>query len=166
MEDLTDLEKNVMAFIERGIPLKKRPFLDMANSLGISEDEFVFILKKLKERGIIRRIGAKIRHTKVGYISNVMVVWRVDDKDVEDIGEKMASFDFVSHCYERDTNPHFPYNLYTMIHGTSRKDCERKIEKISKQLGIYDYLSLFTKRELKKSKMVFFHQNRNDSEER
>ena len=59
---LTDLEKQVIALIQEDMPIVERPYLQMADQLGISESHLLKILHSLVERGIIRRFGATLRH--------------------------------------------------------------------------------------------------------
>ena len=123
----------------------------MAETIGSSEHELIATLKSLKASGIVRRVAAVLAHRKVTYSHNAMVLWKVDEKDVEKIGTVMASFPEVSHCYERDTGGYWAYNLYTMVHGKHYEDCMKSIEHIAHETGICDYRVLFSKREFKKT---------------
>jgi hypothetical protein len=62
----------------------------------------------------------------------------------------------VSHCYQRPRFAGFPYNLYTMIHGRSREECESAAGTISEQTGIADYALLYTTEEFKKTSPEYF----------
>ena len=46
---LTDLEKKIIALLQTDIPVVKRPFLEMAERIGITEDEFLSVLKDLDD---------------------------------------------------------------------------------------------------------------------
>jgi len=70
----------------------------------------------------------------------------------------MASFREVTHCYHRQPDGHWPYNLFTMIHGSGEEVCRRIVEKISKKTGEVDYQLLFSQRELKKTTMRYFYE--------
>ena len=74
---------------------------------------------------------------------------------VEETGKKMSAFAEVSHCYERKTNQSWPYNVFTMIHGRTKRDCQRIIERISAETGIEDCRALFTVKEFKKERVKF-----------
>lgn len=130
-------------------PLIKNPYKEIATGIGINEDDLIERLKKLKNEGVIRRIAAILYHRKASYTHNAMVVWNVET-NVAEAGEMMASFPEVSHCYERDRGGHWDYNLYTMIHGRSMKECKDIVRHISEKIGLNDYLMFFSKREFKK----------------
>ena len=153
---LTELEKKIIAMIQGDIPVTERPYLELAEKLGISEDLFIETLKGLSERGIIRRYGATLRHQKSGFTANAMVAWRVAEERTDEVGEKMASFTEVSHCYRRNPAPTWPYNLYTMVHATSEEECRECARKISEATGVTEYSLLFSRKELKKTSMKYF----------
>jgi DNA-binding Lrp family transcriptional regulator len=143
--------KNILAKLPSQFPLTERPYEEMAEIIGMNEDELIGTLKSLKTSGLLRRVAAVLYHRKVAYSHNAMVIWNVYEKDVEKIGMVMASFPEVSHCYERDTGGYWAYNLYTMVHGKHYEDCIRSVESIADQTGIKDYRILFSKREFKKT---------------
>jgi len=64
----------------------------------------------------------------------------------------------VSHCYQRPSFEGFDCNLYTMIHGASREDCESAARRISERTGITDYTLLYTTAEFKKTSAVYFRE--------
>ena len=75
--------KNILAKIPSQFPLTDRPYKEMAETIGMSEDELIDTLKSLKASGVLRRVAAVLAHRKVAYSHNAMVVWKVDEKDVE-----------------------------------------------------------------------------------
>ncbi len=85
-----------------------------------------------------------------------MVAWRVDETRVQDVGSIMASFDEVTHCYRRNPAATWPYNLYTMVHAFSKKECRDIVARISEAVSVDDYCLLFSKKELKKTSMKYF----------
>jgi siroheme decarboxylase len=153
---LTDLEKRVIALLQTDIPVVKRPFLEMAQTIGITEDKFLEVLKNLDKRGMIRRFGATIKHQKSGFKANAMVAWKVDEEQVEKTGNIMAGFREITHCYRRNPAPGWKYNLYTMVHASSEDECYALVKKISKAVGQNDYELLFSRQELKKTSMKYF----------
>ena len=153
---LTDLEKKIIALLQTDIPVVKRPFLEMAQQIGITEDEFLSVLKNLNDQGIIRRFGATLKHQKSGFKANAMVAWKVDEDRVEKIGNIMATFQEITHCYRRNPTPDWKYNLYTMVHAADEDECYAIVKNISKAVGEDDYTLLFSRKELKKTSMKYF----------
>jgi DNA-binding Lrp family transcriptional regulator len=156
MNILTDLEKKIIALLQTDIPVVKRPFLEMAEKIGISEDQFLKVLNDLNDQGMIRRFGATIKHQKSGFKANAMVAWKVDEDRVEKTGNIMATFGEITHCYRRDPAPGWEYNLYTMVHASSEAACYDIVKKISRAVGEKNYTLLFSRQELKKTSMKYF----------
>jgi len=153
---LTDLEKKVIASIQEDLPVTERPYQEIAGRIGISEDDLLDTLRRLCDRGVIRRFGATLRHQRTGYKANAMGAWKVDERRIDEIGRIMASFRQVSHCYRRDPAPQWPYNLYTMIHADDEAACRETALRMAKAGGVEDCALLFSREELKKTSMVYF----------
>jgi len=155
---LTDLEKTIIALLQTDIPVVKRPFLAMAEQIGITEEKFLSVLKDLDKRGMIRRFGATIKHQKSGFKANAMVAWKIDEKNIEKVGNIMTGFHEITHCYRRNPAPDWKYNLYTMVHAASKDECYSLVKKIAKAVGEGEYELLFSKKELKKTSMKYFEE--------
>jgi len=152
---LDELDRNIIRRVCGDIGHSPRPFREMAEELGLDEADLLVRLRSYKQDGVLRRFGAILRHQKAGYVANGMSVWNVPDGDVARVGEQMASFREVSHCYERPRLPDWPYNLFGMIHGHSEDECRAVAARIALQIGIDDYRVLFSRREFKKTSMVY-----------
>ena len=153
---LTELEKRIIASIQDDIAITERPYLEIAEKLKISEKMLLEKLQDLCDRGVIRRFGATLRHQKSGFEANAMVAWIVDENRIDEVGEKMASFNAVSHCYRRNPTDDWPYNLYTMIHAMDEESCLEIARKLSVKASVSNYTLLFSRKELKKTSMKYF----------
>ncbi len=146
--DLTD--ERILDFLYGGLPNTVTPFADAAAVLGIAEQELLHRLRQLIESGVVRRIAASLAHRKVGITSNAVCAWSVPGERVEDVGQRMAEFDEVTHCYERETTAEWPYNMYTVVHGRTDAECEAVIERIRQAVGIDDFVIAYSVKEFKK----------------
>ena len=153
---LTNLEKRVIASIQGDIPVTAHPYREIAAELGITETALLSTLRSLCQRSIIRRFGATLRHQKSGFQANAMVAWRVEENRVDEVGEKLAAFRQVSHCYCRTPADGWPYNLYTMIHAGDEKTCLEVARKMAEKVSVKTYVLLFSRKELKKTSMDYF----------
>lgn len=153
---LTELEKKIITTIQGDIATTKRPFQQIAKRLNISEETLLEKLKALSNRGVIRRFGATLRHQKSGFEANAMIAWKVDEKKIDEVGKKMASFNEVSHCYRRNPTDGWPYNLYTMIHANDEDSCRAIAHKMANTASVAKYMLLFSRKELKKTSMKYF----------
>ncbi|MGB9792472.1 MAG: Lrp/AsnC family transcriptional regulator [Thermacetogeniaceae bacterium] len=149
--ELSRHELTLIEALQEEIPLERRPYRTIAEKTGMQEDEVIAVIGKLKERGVIRRIGAVLAHRALGIDANAMVLWAVPEERIEEIGKKLAEFPEVTHCYYRDVPASWSYNLFTMVHARDRRTCLEKVKRIADVIGLSDYQVLFSSRELKKS---------------
>jgi DNA-binding Lrp family transcriptional regulator len=149
---LDETDKKILTLLQDDFPLVSRPFLGASEKLGIPEDRIIDRVKKMMESGILRRFSAAIRHRRLGITANPMCAFKVSQERVEEVGEKLASFDEVTHCYERPIVPgKWEYNVFAMVHGYDRDEVEKTVEKIASEVGIEDYKLLYSTREFKKT---------------
>lgn len=153
---LTDEEKQIVRVTQSDMPITKKPFSIYAEMLGMDEDYLLQKLKDFKMRGVMRRFAAILYHRKVGFSANGMAVWSVPEDRVLEVGVRMASFKGVSHCYERETNGRWQYNLFSMIHGRSKDEVEGVVKEISRETGLKDFLIFYSLREFKKERLRYF----------
>ena len=93
-------------------------------------------MQALLNGGIIRRIGAVPNHYAIGWTANGMTVWDVADDKVDELGPLVGALPFVTHSYRRPRAlPAWPYNLFAMVHGSSREECSAKALEIRALLG-------------------------------
>lgn len=156
---LKDIEKKVISLVQGDIPVAIRPYRELARRIGLTEEMFLGILDDLNVRGIIRRFGATLRHQKSGFAANAMGAWKVAEERIEEVGNKMAAFRQVSHCYRREPTADWPYNLYTMIHAADAESCIETAKSMSREAGVSEYTLLFSKKEMKKTSMQYFRED-------
>lgn len=153
---IDEIDKKVIGLIQGDLPIDRRPFAKMAKKIDLTEEEFLGRVKDLKKQGIVRRFGATLRHQEAGFSSNAMVAWVVPDEMVDEAGSLLSKFPEVTHCYERRPQKDWHYNLYTMIHGNNRDLCIQIAERMSRSIGIEQYVLLFSEKEFKKTSMEYF----------
>lgn len=123
--------------ISRGLPLVSRPYAALAEQLNCSEQAVIDGIARLSQRGDLKRFGVVVRHRRLGYRANGMVVWDIPDARVEQTGRQISRFEFVTLCYQRPRRPpRWPYNLFCMIHGRDREAVGRQVETIAAECGL------------------------------
>ncbi len=145
--------------IQAGLPLLERPYLAIAEQLGISEQQVIQKISDLLAVGIIRRLGVIVRHHELGYRANAMVVWNVPDDHVDERGKQLSAEDAVTLCYQRPrVKPAWPYNLFSMIHGKDRDAVVSCIEGMAEKLGLDNtpYEILFSLQRFKQRGAKYF----------
>jgi DNA-binding Lrp family transcriptional regulator len=137
--------------LQRGIPLVPEPFREVAERLGISEEEVIAGLGDLRQAGVLRRFGARIDQRRLGLMVNAMVAWRVPETRIETVGWLMAAHPEVTHCYERETVPgRWDYPLFTVLHQPDRASLDCQLAILAAEAGIADRVVLVSGREFKR----------------
>lgn len=123
--------------LELGLPLTARPYEQLAEISGLSEQQVMTAICQWQTQGLIKRFGLVVRHRTLGYAANAMVVWDVPDEQVQDLGRIMAHTDFITLCYQRPRRrPDWPYNLFCMIHGVNRQRVLSQLEALIADNGL------------------------------
>jgi siroheme decarboxylase len=159
--DLSAEERELARFLQDDLPLALEPFTVVAEQLRVagSEKDVAWVLATTRQwvaSGLIRRLGAIVRHHNTGYIAHAMGVWACPGDRILEAGRAMAGVSEVSHCYQRPRMPQWPYDLYAMIHGTTREECQDVAAAIRDATGLGEPRLLFETREFKKTAMRFF----------
>jgi len=134
-ESSDDLQRRIVSALQEGLPVVRAPYQQVAQQLDISEETLLQELHKMQSSGAIRRIGAVPNHYAIGYRYNLMVVWDIEDSEVDAAGATIGELDCVSHCYRRPRRAGWPYNLFAMVHGRTSEEVEQKITLLRSKVG-------------------------------
>ena len=155
----TEEDKNYIRELQKDLEISDRPFLKSAEKLGVSESQLFEKAKYYEDLGVMRRFAAILRHRDVGFIANGMIVWKVPEERIQEVGEKLGAFPQVSHCYQRPSYPDWPYNVFSMIHCKSVEEAAEVAKIIQNQINVEQYRILFSEREFKKTRVEYFVEN-------
>jgi len=153
---LDAVDRRILVATQGGLPLVPRPYHAVAERLGLAPEEVMRRMRRLVDRGAIRRVAAVPNHYALGFRANGMSVWDVDDTRVDELGASVGALAFVSHCYRRPrVPPDWPYNLFAMVHAPTRLEVAERVATIAELLGdaARSYDILFSTAILKKSGM-------------
>ena len=133
---MDEIDRALIVATQGGLPLVARPYHTIGEQIGIAGEEVMRRMQALLNGGIIRRIGAVPNHYAIGWTANGMTVWDVLDDKVDQLGPLVGALPFVTHSYRRPRAlPAWPYNLFAMVHGSSREECSAKALEIRALLG-------------------------------
>ena len=158
-QNLTEREIQAVRVLQRDLPLVEKPFEQLAQKYGdgLTQQDLFDMAQDFLNRGIMRRFSAVLRHRNAGFAANAMGVWVVPPERLDEVGELIAGYAAVSHCYQRPSYPpHWPYNLFSMVHGKTMEECEEVLADISRRTGITEYARLYSTREYKKVRVKYF----------
>ncbi len=155
-QSLTEEDLNHVRVLQQDLSLEPAPFRGWADSLGVSQDELFAKARDLEASGVMRRFAAVLGHREAGFVANGMICWRVPEERLPDVGSRLASYPQVSHCYQRPVYPDWPYNVLSMVHALSREQCEEIARRMSQEIGVDDYVILYSTKEYKKERVRYY----------
>ncbi len=106
---LDSLEKHLLNDFQDGFPLVSRPFQEIAEKLGTSEEVIIDSLKLLQEQGFVSRVGAVFRANSIG--ASTLAAMAIPEKKLEDIAAIINEYSEVNHNYQREHH----YNLWFVL---------------------------------------------------
>ncbi len=153
---LEPLHYELIHSLQKNIEPTEEPFAELVERVGIDYETLQREVKRMQDAGIMRRFAAILYHRKAGFTANAMVVWRVPEERAESIGETIAAYSAVSHCYLRPTFPSWPYPLFSMVHGKSKEEVETIVGEMANEIKIEEFRYLYSTREFKKVRIEYF----------
>lgn len=130
-------DRLILNEIQRNFPVCHRPFLALARRLKISEKEILQRVQRLKEVGIIRRLGASFSARAVGFTSTLCAA-KVPKKKIEEFVNVVNTYPGVTHNYEREGD----YNIWFTLIAPSKRRIRQILAEISAKTGIREILNL------------------------
>jgi DNA-binding Lrp family transcriptional regulator len=135
------MQDELLYEMQNAFPLSKRPFREMAEKIGSTEEEVLETVRRLKEEKIIRQTSAIFDTKRLGYRSS-LVAFKVPEAKIDDAARIINAHPGVSHNYLRNHD----YNIwFTMaVEPDSRFGLEKTIEILKEQSGAEDAIILPT----------------------
>ncbi len=157
--ELDAIDKKILMALQGDLDDSPEPYARIGELTNTPQEDVILRVRRMKELGVIRRIGAMIRHIEAGIEFNGMVVWKVHPDRIEEVGEMLAGSSNVTHCYERPPFGEHGGTLFTMVHSASKETCMEIVRQLAIRVGVDQYEILFSERELKKVSMTYFDED-------
>ncbi|NLW45031.1 MAG: Lrp/AsnC family transcriptional regulator [Syntrophomonadaceae bacterium] len=125
------VDARILNYLQEGISLSPRPFLDMARELGISEETVLARIEALRNQGLIRRLGGVFDSPRMG-MKSTLCAMEVPEARIEEVAQKVNAYREVTHNYLRDD----VYNMWFTVTASSQEDLERILQEIEADTGI------------------------------
>lgn len=155
MENISKVDRDILDLLQEDFPLSCTPYKDMAEKLSISERELLQRIDKMKNNGLIRRIGGIINSSSFGFYSTLCAC-KVPEEKIEQVAEVINARPGVSHNYLRDHE----YNIWFTLTASSKEKVLDEINSLEEQCGV-DIINLPAKK-VYKIKVFFDMGDRNE----
>jgi len=137
MTELDAVDRALLEGLQSSFPLTPRPFAALGETLALGEAEVLARIRRLKEAGLIRQIGAIFDTHRLRYDST-LAAFHVPGERLEAVAARISAHPGVSHNYAR---PHY-YNLWFTLAVPPGQAVTDEIERLSRQTGVDDWLNL------------------------
>ena len=118
MIKLDPIDRQILMILQRGIAIESRPYQAMADEIGgISEEDVIRRIARLKETEIIRRMSGFFDSRRLGYQS-VLVAVQPEPGHFDDAVRAINRYPGVTHNYERDHAYSIWFTLITINQPT------------------------------------------------
>jgi DNA-binding Lrp family transcriptional regulator len=131
------VDKKILNILQTRFPIVPEPFDAVGAELGISGDEVLDRVQRLKEVGIIRRIGAVFDGRALGYTSTLCAA-RVPGEQLRSFVEAVNRYPGVTHNYQRSHE----YNVWFTFIAPDQAALEKALAEIRQKTGITDILNM------------------------
>ena len=134
---IEDIDRDILNQIQSDFPITSRPYRTIAEKLGLAEDEVLKRVYRLKESGIIRRIGGNFAPEKLGFVSTLCAAKVPEDK-ISQFAEVVNRYPGVTHNYRRENK----FNVWFTFIAPSMDEINTSLKQIAAETGVTDILNL------------------------
>ena len=128
---LDQVDRSILDILQNAMPLNCRPFKDMADQLGIEENEVIDRIAAMKESGLIRRIGGIMNSRQLGYTSTLCAMTVPPDR-IDEVAAVINELAGVTHNYVRDHH----YNIWFTLTASSQAEIEKQLQGLEQTSGL------------------------------
>jgi DNA-binding Lrp family transcriptional regulator len=141
---MDELDRRILNEIQKNFPIVSDPWEEVGARLGVSGDEVFSRVRRLRERGLIRRIGGVFDPGKLGFASTLCAA-RVPEDQLEAFVRTVNAFEGVTHNYGRNDS----WNVWFTVIAPSEEELDRVLGEIRGKTGIREILDLRSTRKFK-----------------
>jgi len=131
LAELSELDKQLINLLQRGLPVAERPFLAIAEQLNSSEDEVLERLNHLMASRVLTRFGPMFDAVCLGGAFTLAALAVPEDR-FETVAAQVNSFDEVAHNYRRTHD----FNMWFVVGAESEAEVNQVISSIEKTTAL------------------------------
>lgn len=131
MHKFDAVDVKILNLIQDHLPVSSTPYADMGRALQLSEQEVIERLKKLKQQGHIRRIGAIFDSVQMGFYSTLCAC-KVEAGRLDEVAAVINAQPGVTHNYIRDNTR----NLWFTLTASSMTEAQKILKQLETEIGM------------------------------
>ena len=131
MQHITDpIDRRLLDEFQRNFPVTDRPFQVLADALGLSEEDVLDRLARMRKTGRITRVGATIAPGAVS--ASTLAAVAAPDERLEEVAALIDAEPGVNHNYQRED----AWNLWFVATGPDRAHVDDTLARIARRTGL------------------------------
>ena len=134
---MDDIDKAILNEIQSDFPVTARPYHELGERLNLPESELLERVRRLKEAGIIRRIGGSFDSKKLNFTSTLCAAKVPEDK-IDRFVEVVNRYQGVTHNYLRNHE----YNVWFTFIAPDMQDIDDALQEIAQETGVTEIRNL------------------------
>jgi len=134
---MDDTDKNILNEIQSNFPITSKPFFDLGKRFNLSETDVIERIKRLKDEGIIRRIGGNLQSSQLNFVSTLCAA-KVPEGKIDHFVEAVNHYPGVTHNYLRNHE----YNIWFTFIAQDMDYINNALRHISEETGVIEILNL------------------------
>lgn len=138
-QQLDSIDRKLLNEIQWVFPLANRPYLEIANRHGLSEQDAINRIAQMKQAGLVRQINAIFDTRRLGYKS-ALVAFSVRPDKLLAVADAVNEHPGVSHNYERNHE----YNMWFTLAVPPGSDMKTDLDRMASLEGVIKYRILPT----------------------
>lgn len=141
---MDEIDKRIVNEIQSDFPVTARPYVELGRRLGLPENEVMARVRRLKSRGIIRRIGGNFHSKRLSYTSTLCAA-KVSTEKMDHFVEVVNRYPGVTHNYLRSHT----YNVWFTFIAEDMERIRGALREISSETGVTEIRNLPARRTFK-----------------
>lgn len=127
---MDDIDRAIINTLQGDLPVCERPYREAAQRIGIDEDELLTRLERLREDGVLTRVGPMFQIEKMGGAFTLAAL-RAPDSEFDQVAEQVNVFPEIAHNYARD----HVLNMWFVIATETPEEIAQVIGRIEEKTG-------------------------------
>lgn len=128
---MDELDKKILDVIQSGFPIAPRPYAEVGRQVGADEGEVLSRVRRLREGGVVRRIGANFQSRKLGWHSTLCGA-KVPEDRLDSFVAEVNRHPGVTHNYLRAHE----FNVWFTYIGPDREAVQKALAGMSERTGV------------------------------
>ncbi|MEE9157538.1 MAG: Lrp/AsnC family transcriptional regulator [Gammaproteobacteria bacterium] len=131
---MDNLDRMIINNLQGGLPISEHPFAQVAEQMGITEDELIQRLQQLLAAGALSRFGPMYHAERLGGAVSLAAM-KIPEADLDRVASLVNSYREVAHNYVRD----HAFNLWFVLAAESDEQVHEALNAIQERSGFPVY---------------------------